>query len=671
MKDFKGKFKAILQELKLAEKAKNNELTQEEWDQIAEAYQAKYKSDFYDDQEKAEAAERRGSIHQSAVNLLNDEGDPGSAASSNNNDPEETAQMKAARLEKEAAEKKLKEKDKENQILTEKIKALENEPEVEKVETEVIKIGLAGPGTTENHLYGIENEVFSMEHRWNKVAANPGYATLNQVDENSDGEKFRQAVEQYSHSLAKRWNTLQESGQMAHLIKGAALDVGYSDLADAGLGQQFVVRRQDELIARIQAVPTVYDLFPRRYGIQDRELITNAFFGEFSQAYQAGEVWKGTVDLQPEVGHVDDAMYKTLFNSMKWIERQYIGYLNSEGSDPVKWSMIEWMILRIATVLVNEQSKRRIMGLFITPTTGTAGNALFASTGVMYTLIRYVHEHKLLPLSHSSYNTYTNTLTSFVDAVDLFLADALEKRGNLDGYSVYLNKNHRMWYKAAARRKFGSDYDFTGPKGDMVVDWDIPIKWVPNMGQSKLMLLQKPGNIQCLENVPGEMFKIGFQREMESVKSWSNWKEGVSAAFAGKDFDTLAELVANDYVLQEIFMNKPTTTLADDATAADAASNFWFITQANTTPDQNITDISNAKDGEVYVIECGSATNPQTVNKASKFDQIASNFVPTAVGDYLMVQYNPTASKFYEMERCVAGTRTIVSAKQPNIPGAR
>ena len=669
---FKEQFNAILKQLKLAQKAKNNELTQADWEQIADAYKAKYDSDFYDDQETAEAAERRGSIHQAALNLLADEhnADNRSGAVSDVIDPDETPEMKTIRLAKEAAEKKLKDKEKENTTLTAQVQTLEEQIEEDNPTVEILTAGALGLATTENHLFGVENDMFSMEHRWNKVTANPNFASMNPADEREDAPKFQSAVIAFSSGLAKRYQQLHQSGQLANLIKGADLDVDYSDLANAGLGSQFVIRRQDALISRILDVPTVYHLFPRRYGIQDRELITNAFFGEFSQAYQEGEVWKGDVDLQPELGHVDDSMFKTLFKSMKWIERQYIGYLNREGSDPVKWSMIEWMVLNIAIVLVNEQSKRRIMGFFIKPEATVPGNALFASTGVLYTLIRYIHELKLNPLSDGAYNTYTDTLTAYVDAVDAFLTDALAKRGNLDGYSIYLNKNHRMWYKASVRRKYGKDYDFSGPEVDMVPDWDVPISWIPNMKQVKLMMLQKQGNIQCLEFVPGEMFKIGFDRDMESVKSWSTWKEGVSAAFSGKQFTTLALLNTNDYDLQQIFMNKPATTMADDATTADAAANFWFISQANTTGSQNITDITNAKDGEVYVIEIGSATNPQTVTKAGKFDEITAAFTPVAVGDYLMVHYNTTTSKFHDLERCVNGVRTVLAAKQPYVQGA-
>lgn len=670
MKDFKVKFKAILNELKLAEKAAANKLTQADWDKIAEAYQAKYKSDFYEDQETAEA-ERRVNLRGKALNLLNDDeltGDEGE--SSETTDPKETAEEKATREKKEAADKKakeLEEQKKANLKLAAKIKALEAKPENSNPETKVVKIGLSGPGNTETHLFGIENDMFSMENRWNKVAANPAFATLHDPDEQSDGSKFRAAVEKFGSSLAARYKALHESGELANLVKGAAIDVGYSDLNDAGLGKQFVISRQDELIARILAVPSVYHLFPRRYGVQDRELITNAFFGEFSQAYQAGDIWKGDVDLQPEIGHVDDAMYKTLFNSMKWIERQYIGYLNSEGSDAVKWSMIEWMVLRIATVLVNEQSKRRIMGHYIKPEAGTPGHSLFASTGVVHTLFRYVHEHKLLPLDDASYNSYDNTLGHMAQAAQYFLEAALASTGNLDGYALYMNKAHSQWYRSAVRYLYGKDFDFSGPNGEKVVDWDVTIKWIPNMGQSKLMILQKPGNIQCLEFVPGEMLKINFQREMESVKSWSTWKEGVSAAFAGKIFDTRALLIANDYNLQQIFINKPVTSLAADATTANAAVNFLFKTIANTGATA-ITDITNAKDGEVYIIECGSVADASTIAQANKFSELSAAWEPTVVGDYLKVAYNTTTSKFIELERCVGGARTI-SALQPNIKG--
>ena len=64
----------------------------------------------------------------------------------------------------------------------------------------------------------------------------------------------------------------------------------------------------------------------------------------------------------------------------------------------------------------------------------------------------------------------------------------------------------------------------------------IPIKWVPNMGQSKLIHMQEPGNLQCLEFVPGEMLAFKLQEFMEMVMAWATWKEGFTASFYRSPF---------------------------------------------------------------------------------------------------------------------------------------
>lgn len=679
MKKFKERFLAVLTALTLVDKAKNQELTQEDWDSIAASYKETHGSDFYSDQKEFEQVSKKASAHDAALALLGKENSASEKGGEGSAQGSESAEETPADLEtqvttlrdsnKSLAEEKSR-LEKENKEKEEKIKKLSKETEDDNPKTEIMKIGLNGMGHTDKHVMGIEHPLYSLDNRWNQVMANPAVATLKPADESSDGEKFRTAVKEYSSNLAARYQYLQSNGLLdPKKLSTGELDVTHTGLADAGLGEQFVVRRQDALIARILNLPTVHDIFPRRFGIQDRELITNAFFGEFSQAYQSGEVWKGEVELQPEMGHVDDSMMKTLFNSLKWIERQYIGYLNRDGSDPVKWNMIEWMVLNIATVLTNEQFKRRIQGFYIKPTAGTAGHTLHASSGFIYTLIRYQHENKLLPFADAAYATYSDTASSMISAVEAFIADVKEKAESLDGYELLLNKNHEDWFRRSVRNKYGKDFDFGGPKTDKVPDTDIPIRWVPNMSQMKFMVFQQPGNMQCLENLPGEMYAIKFQQDMEAVKSWAVWKEGFSASHVGKKFDSLALLTANDYKDQVIFVNKPVTSLAADATTCDGTANFWFKTIANTVPTA-ITDITGAEAGKVYIIECGNLTDATTIAKAGKFSELTAAWTPTAVGDYLMVYYDTATSKFHDLERCVGGTRSVVTAKQPHIPAA-
>jgi hypothetical protein len=334
--------------------------------------------------------------------------------------------------------------------------------------------------------------------------------------------------------------------------------------------------------------------------------------------------------------------------------------------------MIEFMLLNMYIQMTSEYNKRRIMGIYVKPEAGVAGSYLNAGTGVIYTMVRYQHENKLLPHDDSAYASYDNT--NFLAAVQEFVEDVqlkLAEDQSLDGFCVYLNEAHKPWWIKNVRTTYGKDIDFQGPKGfeNIVPDTDVAIVWVPNLGQAKWIFMQKPGNIQGLGYVPGEMFAVKLKEDMELVKGWSTWKEGTSAAFVGRRFTTNAALVANDYLMQQIFCNKPVTDLVADATTCDATKNFWFKTIQNTVPTA-ITDIVGATKGPAYIIECGHATNASTIAQAGKFSELTAVYTPTAVGDYIMVILASTG-KFLELERCVAGTRTINATLQPNVPGAR
>ena len=312
------------------------------------------------------------------------------------------------------------------------------------------------------------------------------------------------------------------------------------------------------------------------------------------------------------------------------------------------------------------------MGIYLKPETGVPGHYLNAGTGLVYTLIRLQHELKLLPHDDTAYASYTSS--DMLATVQEFVSDVMEslpEDKELDGNFIYLNAKHKPWWLANIRTTYGKDTDFSGPDSyaNVIPDTELRIKWLPNLGNMKLMFIQTPGNIQFLEFVPGEMLNVRLKDDMEEVYGFSYWKEGCSPAFAGRKFTSLAALKANNYQYQEIFLNKPATTLAADATTANADNGIWFVTSDNTAA-KAITDISKAKKGVVYIIECGGTTNATTIAKADKFSSLTAAWTPVAVGDYIMVTLDST-SKFVDLERRVNGVRSINTALQPNVPGAR
>ena len=468
-------------------------------------------------------------------------------------------------------------------------------------------VGFTGSGDREKFLFGIEHEFFSMDKPWNRFTANP--TSDQRLGDKKIAASFGAEVEAYSSSLAERYSYLQSHNQLnPEKLAAGEFATDYSQVTGMKGGDQYLIRRQDAIIARVLSIRQLTQYFPVRYGIQDRDVIFNAFFGEVSQAYQVGEVYKGDMEIEPEMGYVDDAMIKMKFGPMKELERMYIGYLNREGSDPIKWSMIEYAIMGSLENAQREQNMRRMRGLYVKPETGVAGSYLNAGTGVLYTLIRLHHEHKLLLTDNVAYRTYDDA--NMLETVQEFYKEILAKVSedmSLDQHVMYLNENHKQWWIQNVREAYGQQQDFTGPNSYLNIIPDsstnMRIIWLPYLGQLPFMMMQVPGNIQFLENLPGEMLAMQTEMQMEMVRGWSTWKEGCSPAFVGRNFSSADKLKENDYLWQQIFLNKPSVTLDADATTADASKGFWFISGTN-TGEKKLTAINKAKKGVAYIVEC-------------------------------------------------------------------
>lgn len=395
----------------------------------------------------------------------------------------------------------------------------------------------------------------------------------------------------------------------------------------------------------------------------------NAYFGELSQAYQKGEIYKGDMKIENEMGYVDDAMIKMQFGPMKELERMYIAYLNRDGSDPIKWSMIEYCILNELETAQVEQNKRRVRGIYVKPEEGVPGSYLNAGTGIIYTLLRYVHDYSIKPHDDAAYRSYTSA--NMLDAVQEFISDvvtSMSEDADISQHVLYLNERHKPWWIKNIREKYGKDQDFTGPGSlvNKVPDTDVPIRWLPYLGSLPLMLLDIPGNIQFIEYIPGEMLAVKMEEQMEMVRAWSTWKEGCGAAFTGRKFQSREAMDKNGYEWQQIFMNLPAASIKD---AVDGKNGFWQITDADTTATA-LTDIANAKAGVAYCIEIGDKSKLVTIAKEGKFANITEAWSPSEVGDYIMVILDK-AGNYRELERRTAGKRTINVAVQPNVIGGR
>lgn len=661
--NFKEKFMSVLELLHLKQKFDDKKpFTVEEFNSIVAEYGKKYQTALKDDlkaEEKSKKSDEQQAEMQAMLNSIQQVVATINPTSECNEQPQQDATL-ASILESL------------NGIRAD-FKALGERPETDLPEQTVTvsPVSINGFGNTPQYLFGVEHPMFSMEKRWNKIAANPRAASaLPEVDEQVDGVEFHKAACAYAKTLKERYQFLQENKMLdARALSEGKYATNYGGVDNAGLGNQFVVLRQDAIIARVLEKRDLTQFFPVQYGIQDRGLIFNAFFDEVSQAYQSGETFKGGMKIENQMGYVDDSMIKIEWGPMKELERKYIGYLNKEGSDPIKWTMIEYQLLNTLLNAQAEQSKRRMHGIYVKPEKGVAGSYRNAGTGLLYTLLRYVHQYDIKPHADAAYRSYTPA--TMLSAVQEFVADvtaSVTEDMELDKHCLYLNRNHQSWWIKNVRSTYGKDTDFAGPMGalNIVPDTTVKIIWLPYLGQLPFMMMHEPGNILFLEYLPGEMLAVKMQEQMEQVRAWSTWKEGCSATFTGRRFSTKKEMDDNHYEWQQIFINLFAATIVDKV---DGAQGFWHVTSETTTKD-TYTDIANAKAGVAYCIEAGVATHLPKVEKSGKFANIKSAFTATAVGDYLMVILDKDGN-FRELERCVGGKRTINTELQPNVPGGR
>lgn len=630
MKKFLQQLSAILAALTLTDKFQNKSLTPEEQNAIVDAYNKQYGENAFATDHASFEADQKAAADAAAMKQTFEalSGMLGTPAASSTTEAGANLVDAVKGLQAE-------------------IKNLGSRAQGDAPAATVERTVAISGAHTANFAFGVMHDMFAASKRWNRIAMTrkiEGEATEAQK------EAFHKEFTSFCEGLCSRMGELAAAGMLSTLKPQAAVTVtGLNNDTEIGT-RQFTVR-QDALIARIAALPTLDRIFPKVSNVQSGQVITNVLFSEISQAYQAGHVYKGSVDILPEKAVVDKAMAKIQFTDMSALETSYLNYLNTNGSDPVKWNMIEWFLLHIATKIANEKLVRGIRGRRIEPSANVAGNAMYASTGMIQRLISYVDDLKLNPFKGADVDDYTSATIG--DTLIAFVQRIAAVREDWKDFVLYVNEAHKPWFIHWYQAKYGTFNNYNGEITNVVPEYGNRIVWVPGMGQLQFIFSSLEGNLTLLENVPGEEYKTQFQRDLEAVIAFSYWKEGTGAGFVGPKYNSLAELEGADYADQIIFMNWPAKEVAADAATLDAsavvAGNIFQLPNTNTA-DTAITDIVKAKAGEVYRIlaPATAGAKKSTIAKAGKFAELKSAVDFSAV-KYLDVIFE--GGKFYEVAR--------------------
>ena len=132
---------------------------------------------------------------------------------------------------------------------------------------------------------------------------------------------------------------------MIALPKASSID--YSRLKE-DLGAFYRIPWQQRLQSFLMELPSIESIFPLESGYQDLATLVNIWLDEFSQAGNEesdfDKVTKGSYEFDDETLRMFNVMFAHRFKNLKALEKTWIGTLNKEGSNPIKWSLssISW-----------------------------------------------------------------------------------------------------------------------------------------------------------------------------------------------------------------------------------------------------------------------------------------------------------------------------------------
>ncbi len=430
------------------------------------------------------------------------------------------------------------------------------------------------------------------------------------------------------------------------------------------LGDFYRTRMMDQVQSFLRSLPSLTAIFPLYSNIQDQSALTNVFFTEFSQAANPGSKFanlvKGSYKFQPEIIKMYPVILAHMFEEMEALEKTWIGYLNREGSDFMKWSFIEFILTEVGKKIRNEQEIRRIKGVFKTPTKDVPGSFINASDGLLKRMKLWIAENKIRQFPVGEWNS--GNICTYVKNCTSLIPEVLRSSGNL---VLYMSKDAWADYLANHELLHGLNQDYVGGINYVKEYPNVKIVTIPGMAPSKRMIWTFDGNIFLAEDKPGEYLAFNLEQQDWTLKVWTRAKESVWAFQVGEKFDT-PEQIPTDYSSQMIWCNdvdEPSDYFismnVDDATPT-VIDHTSLVSVANTQATA-ITNILDAPVGRPIKLKYGNDTNGVTIAKAGNFSLIASAWTGHSIGDTITL-VKRSDGKFLELARTTLTSAAVALA---------
>lgn len=487
------------------------------------------------------------------------------------------------------------------------------------------------------------------------------------------------------YNLRAKAALLANQGKMLAVAVPDSVD--YKTLQD-DLGAFYHTRWQDRLQSFLVELPTITKIFPTESGHQDLETLTNLFLGEFSQADNSAhsefdKVTKGSYEFGTETLRMYGVMFVHRFNSLKELEKSWIGYLNREGSDPVKLSFIEYLLVETAKALHNERELRYINGVRKDPDPNVKGSAMEAADGIYEYLRKRVDGHIDFTPNVSTIGKTVYQVKPFklpkINAANIgevfYMGTSMVPSVFRDTGKVclYIPSWMLPLYHRYNETHYGQNTDYKAGINYVKEFPAVKIVALPNADNHHRIFWTIDGNIRTFDHVSGEMLRFKLEQEDWTVKVWSNWKESIQAEAVGYKYTNPAEMDGSRQLVWCNDYDRPDTYFIESEKDKNPSAllHTSIVTVANSSV-LEISDIENAHVGALIKLKCGAdGDNGVTIKKAEKFSLISAAWTPNK-GDVITLMKRADG-KFIEVSRTSAGADSYqfdADAVTPSLKGA-
>lgn len=461
-----------------------------------------------------------------------------------------------------------------------------------------------------------------------------------------------------------------------------ASPIDYSTLKE-DLGAFYRIPWRERIQSFLVKLPTIETIFPLESGYQDLATLVNIWLGEFSQADNTigsdfDNVTKGNYDFGTETLRMFSVMFAHKFQNLAQLEKTWIGSLNREGSDPLKWSFIEYLLSETAKKLHNEREMRRVNGVRKNPNPNQPGRAMEAADGFYEFIRKKVDGHIDNTPDGGTTGKVVYQIKPFalprITPVNIgevlylgtsMIPDHIRSTGNV---VCYIPAPLVPWYHKYNEAKYGLNQDYKANIMHVKEYPNVRLVPVPNADNHHRIVWTLDGNIKCYEQKAGEMLDFRIEQQDWSLKVWANWKESIWAESVGYKYTNPAEMDGSRQLIWCNDYDRPDDFFVEGQPDANpsAVLHNSIVTGYNKQV-KEIDDIEGAKVGEVVNIKCGpDGDNGVTIKKKGKFDLISEEWTPKT-GDVISLMKRADG-KFIEIGRRTAAASAYMFPNDATAP---